>query len=140
MVSGEQKNFFLTYNSNMKRVEKLTSHLTSASKKTDLCPITLLPDKSIGIITLSKPPANLVAKDLTDCLDSSFDKLTNNDSVKVIIIIGSNTPFFSAGVDVSNVFKKSINNKISHEDNGDLQTRRALENRKFLDKFCDFFF
>ena len=78
----------------MLRINKLTSHLFSKpcqGSKSNCCPITYDSSGEIGIITFSKPPANLIAGDLVSSLDESFETLKNNPKIKGIIIIGGNT-------------------------------------------------
>ena len=56
-------------------------------------------DNAIATLTLSHPPVNALTPELLAELESSFDGLAKNSSVKVVILTGTGR-FFMAGADI----------------------------------------
>ncbi len=56
-------------------------------------------DNAIATLTLNHPPVNALTPELLGELESSFDSLAKNNSVKVVILTGTGR-FFIAGADI----------------------------------------
>ena len=56
-------------------------------------------DNAIATLTLSHPPVNALTPELLAEIESSFDSLAKNSSVKVVILTGTGR-FFIAGADI----------------------------------------
>jgi len=56
-------------------------------------------DNAIATVTLNHPPVNALSPDLLAEIESSFDSLAKNGSVKVVILTGTGR-FFIAGADI----------------------------------------
>ena len=62
--------------------------------------ITLEKQAGIGKLTLNRPPANVMNYEMLVEMNQALDDLTEDDTVKVVLIRGSGTRAFSAGVEV----------------------------------------
>lgn len=61
--------------------------------------IVLSQEGKVGIVTLNNPPANTLSKQMIEELNSAFDQLRKDDSVKAVILRGEGR-FFAAGADI----------------------------------------
>ena len=58
-------------------------------------------DRGIAVLTLNDPPANTYSYEMMQQLDASILKARMDESVQVIVIIGSGEKFFCAGANIS---------------------------------------
>lgn len=64
--------------------------------------LTLFKEKGIGIVTINRPLAlNILNRKTVHELDLLSDELSKDDSIKVVIIVGSGDKAFCAGGDIS---------------------------------------
>lgn len=59
-------------------------------------------DERVATVTISNPPANVLTTPLMAELEKTFDELSGNDDVKVIVVTGSGT-LFVAGADIKEI-------------------------------------
>lgn len=65
-------------------------------------------EENVGIIKLSRPPVNALCNDMVEELDRVIKAIEKDDSIRVLIIIGSGEKAFMAGADIGELDKRNF--------------------------------
>ena len=58
------------------------------------------PEDGVAILTLNRPPLNLFSLEMTRVFDQRLQEITNDDSIRAVVLTGSGDRAFGAGSDI----------------------------------------